>query len=45
MLDQGLVEREGLLASLLAIEDELYRFPATDPPSFRRAVETAVRDA
>lgn len=39
------VEREGLLASLLAIEDELYRFPATDPPSFRRAVETAVRDA
>ncbi len=39
MLDRGLVEREGLLAFLDAIEDDLYRFPAIDPSSFRRAVE------
>ena len=39
MLDRGLVERTALLAFLDAIEDELYRFPAIDPPSFRRAVE------
>ena len=34
MLDRGLVTGEGLLAFLDAIEDELYRFPAIDPPSF-----------
>jgi len=39
MLDRGLVGRDGLLAYLDAIEGELYRFPAIDPPSFRRAVE------
>ena len=39
MLDRGLVEREGLLAFLDAIADDLYRFPAIDPSSFRRAVE------
>ncbi len=45
MLDRGLVTGEGLLAFLGAIEDELYRFPAIDPPSFRRAVEAVARDA
>ncbi len=45
MLERDLVGREGLLAYLSAIEDELYRFPAIDPPSFRRAVEAAVRNA
>ncbi|HEX7276884.1 MAG TPA: hypothetical protein VF244_05870 [Acidimicrobiales bacterium] len=41
MLERGLVEGEGLLAYLDAIEDELYRFPAVDPRSLRRAVEAA----
>ena len=44
MLDRALVTREGLLAFLDAIEDELYRFPAIDPPSFRRAVEAVAHD-
>ena len=44
MLDRGLVDREGLLAFLDAIEDDLYRFPAIDPPSFRRAVESVARE-
>ena len=43
MLDRGLVDGQGLLAFLDAIEDELYRFPAIDPPSFRRAVEGVAR--
>jgi len=43
MLDRGLVRREALLAFLDAIENELYRFPAIDPPSFRRAVEEVAR--
>lgn len=45
MLDRGLVRRDGLLAFLDAIEAELYRFPAIDPPSYRRAVERVARDA
>ena len=44
MLAHGLVERAGLLSFLDAIEEELYRFPAIDPPSFRRAVEAAATD-
>ena len=43
MMDRGLVDGQGLLAFLDAIEDELYRFPAIDPPSFRRAVEGVAR--
>lgn len=43
MLARGLVTRDGLLAFLDAIEDELYRFPAVDPASFRRAVEEMAR--
>jgi hypothetical protein len=39
MLDRDLVSREGLLAFLDAVDDELYRFPAIDPALFRRAVE------
>ncbi|MDQ6910724.1 MAG: hypothetical protein M3Z84_08100 [Actinomycetota bacterium] len=45
MLDRGLVSREGLLSYLDAIEHELYRFPAIDSRSFRRAVEAVARDA
>ncbi len=41
MLDRGLVTRAALLAFLDAIEGELYRFPAVDPGTLRRAVETA----
>lgn len=42
MLADGLVEREKLVTLFERIEPELYRFPAIDPPSFRRAVEDAV---
>ena len=35
----GLVERTRLLELFARIEPELYRYPAIDPPSFRRAVE------
>lgn len=39
MLARNLVTRRQLLESFLAIEPELYRFPAIDPASFRKAVE------
>lgn len=39
MLDRRLVTREALLTFLADIEAELYRFPAVDPRSLRRAVE------
>ncbi len=39
LLARGLVERGRLREYFHAIEPELYRFPAIDPPSFRRAVE------
>jgi hypothetical protein len=42
MLEGGLVTRERLLEDLATIEPLLYRYPAIDPPSFRRAVETVV---
>ncbi len=42
MIADGLVEPETLLALFERIEPALYRFPAIDPPSFRRAVEEAV---
>jgi hypothetical protein len=41
MLDRGLVAGAPLVAFLDAIEPELYRFPAVDPPTLRRAVEEA----
>jgi hypothetical protein len=42
MLRRGLVERAGLLEYFEAIEPRLYRFPAIDARSFRRAVEDVV---
>ncbi|HYU60416.1 MAG TPA: DUF6036 family nucleotidyltransferase [Solirubrobacterales bacterium] len=39
LLGRGLVERAAALAYFERIEPELYRFPAIDPASFRRAVE------
>ena len=39
MIDRGLVDRTRALAYFDRIEPELYRFPAIDPPTFRRAVE------
>ena len=39
MIEEGLVERRRLLELFEEIEDELFRYPAIDPPSFRRAVE------
>lgn len=38
MIDSGLVSPERLRELFEAIEPELYRYPAIDPPSFRRAV-------
>lgn len=43
MLTDGLVERGRLLELFERIEHELYRFPAIDPASFRRAVLEIVR--
>jgi len=42
MLRRGLIERGELLRLFTAIEQELYRYPAIDPPSFRAAVEELV---
>lgn len=39
MLRQGLIERGELLRRFEQIEPQLYRFPAIDPATFRRAVE------
>lgn len=43
MLERGLVEPERLRACFDEIVPALYRFPTLDPPSFRRAVEDAIR--
>jgi Nucleotidyltransferase of unknown function (DUF6036) len=45
MLDRRLVDRARLLELFAQIEPELYRYPALDPPSFRRAVEEALGPA
>ena len=42
MLQRGLIEPARTLAYFARIEPELYRYPAVDPPSFRRSVETAL---
>jgi hypothetical protein len=42
MLDRGLVSPAGLRTFLDAIEPDLYRFPAVDPSSLRRAVEAMI---
>lgn len=39
MLARGLIERQEILRRFEEIEPNLYRFPAIDPPTFRRAVE------
>jgi hypothetical protein len=39
MIQRGLVELKRLLRFFVAIEADLVRYPAVDPPSFRRAVE------
>ncbi len=43
MIQRGLVQPEPLLGYFERIEPALYRYPAIDPRSFRRAVEEAVR--
>jgi hypothetical protein len=42
MLSHGLIDRVKTLAYFDRIQPELYRFPAIDPPTFRRAVEQAL---
>jgi Nucleotidyltransferase of unknown function (DUF6036) len=39
MLRRGMVDAEALRSTFAAIEPELYRYPAVDPPSFRRALD------
>ena len=39
MVRRGLVRREDLLTFYATIEPDLYKYPAIDPRSFRRAVE------
>src|SRR5688572_15631405 len=36
---EGLVEKDRLFQLFAAVEPQLFRYPAIDPPSFRRAVE------
>lgn len=43
MLDAGLVQPARLRELFDAIAPELYRYPALDPPSFRAAVDEALR--
>lgn len=42
MFKRGLVESQRLRELYEAIEPELYRYPAIDPPAFRRKVEMAL---
>ena len=41
MLSRGLIAVAEVRAQFAQMEPELYRFPAIDPPSFRRAVDAA----
>jgi len=43
MSKRGLIDPARLIALFEVIEPQLYRYPAVDPPSFRRAVEEFVR--
>jgi hypothetical protein len=43
LIERGLVTSEALRAHFEAIAPELYRYPAVDPSSFRRAVEDVLR--
>ena len=42
MARRGLIRLPELLQCFQEIEPRLYRYPAIDPPSFRRAVEEFV---
>jgi len=42
MVDRGLVDLGRLLELFTAIEGQLFRYPALDPPTFRQAVERVV---
>jgi hypothetical protein len=41
MIERRLIEPRHAIEYFARMEPELYRFPAIDPPSFRRAVEEA----
>ena len=43
MFDRGLIQSAELLRLFATIEPELYRYPALDPATLRRKIETAVR--
>ena len=43
MVASGLVDPADAITEFDSIEPELYRFPAIDPPSFRRSVEELFR--
>ena len=45
MIQRGLIEPKRLLELFSSIEDQLYRYPAIDGASFRRAVERTVAEA
>lgn len=45
MMSAGLIEPSRLLELFTAIEDSLYKYPALDPATFRRAVERVVRES
>ena len=45
LIRRGLVTRSELLTYFEVIEPYLYRYPALDPESFRRRVETVAGDA
>jgi len=45
MLARGLVTTADLESTFNAIEGSLYRYPALDPPAFRRAVEAVAKAA
>ena len=45
MARRGLIDRASLERHFAAIEPDLFRYPAVDPASFRRAVEDFVRAA
>lgn len=42
MIASGLVDPADVLSQFESIEPDLYRFPAIDPASFRKAVETVL---
>jgi hypothetical protein len=44
MLDAGLVTRNGLRAAFDDAADQLYRYPAVDPESYRRALDEVISD-